>query len=327
MAARMPAAPETIDLRRLSARDLEPLLAEETEEWLETLEWDFTKSAGLVRRFVDMRALNGAALVEGGEVTGYLYYVLEEAKGLIGDLYVRRAWRTPEREDLLLGAALASMTAGRRITRVEAQLLMMQAKPCQELRHAARAVCFERNYMRIDLGRAPLDEGRVRRPMFLERWSDHHQDAAARLIAAAYTGHIDSRINDQYQTVAGARRFLYNIVQYPGCGTFFRPASWVAMDAAMGDACGISLTSLVAPSCGHVTQICVAPEVRSTGIGHALLRRSLMSLRDSGCASATLTVTAANTSAVELYERMGFRTVRRFPAYVWEPPIYLWEGL
>jgi ribosomal protein S18 acetylase RimI-like enzyme len=90
------------------------------------------------------------------------------------------------------------------------------------------------------------------------------------------------------------------------------------MDAVMGDACGISLTSLVAPACGHVTQICVAPEVRGTGIGHALLRRSLMSLRDSGCASATLTVTVANTGAVDLYERMGFRTVRRFPAYVWE---------
>lgn len=318
MAARMPATPETVDLRRLSARDLEPLLAEETDEWLDELEWDFAKSAGLVRRFVDMRALHGAALMEGGEVTGYLYYVLEDAKGLIGDLYVRRAWRTPEREDLLLGVALAAMTAGWRVTRVEAQLLMMRAEPSRGMWHATRAVCFERNFMRIDLGRAALDEGRVRRPMYLERWSDHHEDVAAHLIAAAYAGHIDSRINDQYHTAAGARRFLYNIVQYPGCGTFFRPASWVAMDAAMGGACGISLTSLVAPGCGHVTQICVAPEVHGTGIGHALLRRSLMSLRDSGCGSATLTVTAANADAVTLYERMGFRTVRRFPAYVWE---------
>jgi hypothetical protein len=47
MAARMPAAPETVDLRRLLARDLEPLLAEETEEWLGELEWDFAKSAAM----------------------------------------------------------------------------------------------------------------------------------------------------------------------------------------------------------------------------------------------------------------------------------------
>ena len=90
MAARLyPASlrpPEIVDLRRLSARDVEPLLQEETAAWRDELEWDFEKSADLVRRFVDLRALNGSALVEGGEVTGYLYYVIEDNKGLVGDL-------------------------------------------------------------------------------------------------------------------------------------------------------------------------------------------------------------------------------------------------
>jgi hypothetical protein len=85
---------ELVDLRRLTARDLEPLLEEETAAWRDELEWDFDKSAGLVRRFVDLRALNGSAIVEDGEVSGYVYYVLEDNKALIGDLYVRRAWRT-----------------------------------------------------------------------------------------------------------------------------------------------------------------------------------------------------------------------------------------
>ena len=35
-----------------------------------------------------------------------MYYVLEEDKGLIGDLYVRRELRTAERENLLIDAAL-----------------------------------------------------------------------------------------------------------------------------------------------------------------------------------------------------------------------------
>ncbi len=42
---------------------------------------------------------------------GYMYYVLEEDKGLIGDLYVRRALRTVERENLLIDAALEAMMA------------------------------------------------------------------------------------------------------------------------------------------------------------------------------------------------------------------------
>ena len=321
MAARLHPAPlrppEMVDLRRLSARDLEPLLQEETAAWRDELEWDFDKSADLVRRFVDLRALNGSALVEEGEVSGYLYYVVEDNKGLIGDLYVRREWRTPDREHTLLEWALEAIMASPSVSRIESQLMMLRFAPERSVPRDDCSSAFERNFMRVDL-RRPLGEGRVRRPMYMERWSDHYTDAAAQLIAAAYAGHIDSRINDQYRSAAGARRFLYNIVQYPGCGAFYRPASYAAFEAATGLMCGISLASMVAPECGHITQICVSPSAKGKGIGHALLRQSLMTLREHGCRSGSLTVTAANHGAVELYERVGFSTVRRFSAYVWE---------
>ena len=68
MAARIEAANSAVplqvmDLRRISARQMDPLLEEERAEWAELLEWDFEKSADLVRRFVDMHALNGFALL------------------------------------------------------------------------------------------------------------------------------------------------------------------------------------------------------------------------------------------------------------------------
>jgi ribosomal protein S18 acetylase RimI-like enzyme len=111
---------------------------------------------------------------------------------------------------------------------------------------------------------------------------------------------------------------LFNIVQYPGCGTFFQPASWVALERGNGRVCGISLTSMVASDVGHVTQICIAPTMRGKGIGYELLRRSLVSLAEAGARSASLTVTTANEKAVQLYESIGFRTLRRFPAFVWD---------
>src|SRR5690349_24857737 len=121
MAARLYPAPirpaEIVDLRRLSARDLEPLLHEEICAWRDELEWDFEKSADLVRRFVDLRALNGYALMEDGEAIGYLYYVLEENKGLIGDLYVRQESRTVENENRLLETALDAIVPCRTISR------------------------------------------------------------------------------------------------------------------------------------------------------------------------------------------------------------------
>ena len=322
MAARQHAAPnrpsELVDLRRLSARDLEPLLAEEVAAWRTELSWDFEKSADLVRRFVDLRALNGSALLEGGEAIGYLYYVLEDAKGLIGDLYMRREFRTPENENRLLVSALQAIMTCPPIVRIESQLMMLGFSPKRIMPRADCLSIYERNFMVVEMGRALLGEGKVRRPMYIERWSDHYQDPAAQLIAAAYSGHVDGRINDQYRTAAGARRFLYNIVQYPGCGAFYRQASCAAFEAATGHLCGISLASLVAPESGHITQICVSPSVRGTGIGHALLRHSLLTLKEIGCRTASLTVTAANEDAVRLYERVGFRTVRRFSAYTWE---------
>jgi ribosomal protein S18 acetylase RimI-like enzyme len=322
MAARLYPAParplEIIDLRRVAVSDLEPLLEEEIEAWRERLEWDFTKSADLVRRFVDLRALNGAALVEDGDVVGYAYYVTEERKGLIGDLYVRRTHGSVEREDALLEWVLDGAMANPAIVRIETQLVMVRRDAGRPIPRGEHASAFERNFMRVETARADLSPGRVRRLVYIERWSDLYQDAAAQLVAAAYAGHIDGRINDQYRTPLGARRFLHNVIQYPGCGNFYRPASYAAFEASNGRLCGMSLASLVAPQCGHITQICVTPAVRGTGVGHELLRQSLTTLRDVGCRSVSLTVTAANEDAVTLYERVGFRTIQRFFALVWE---------
>jgi ribosomal protein S18 acetylase RimI-like enzyme len=309
---------EIVDLRRLTSRELESLLLEETAAWRDTLDWEFEKSADLVRRFVDMHALNGRALVEDGEVVGYLYYVQEDDKGLLGDLYVRQDRRTIERENSLMEAALDEMMEAPGIRRIESQLLMMDYDRNRMVPHSECLRTFERNFMQVDLNRALLGAGSVRKPVRFERWNDQWNDLAAHLIAEAYQGHVDSRINDQYQSVGGARRFLFNIVQYPGCGVFHRPASFAAFEPETGNLCGISLASLVSPGCGHITQICVSPSARGTGVGHELMRQSLLSLRGLGCRSASLTVTAANESAVTLYERMGFHTARKFFAFVWE---------
>ena len=58
-----------LDLRDIKAPYLEPLLQEEIEEWRTDLNWDYHPSAELVRRFVDMRALTGFALIENPQRT------------------------------------------------------------------------------------------------------------------------------------------------------------------------------------------------------------------------------------------------------------------
>lgn len=314
-------APELVDLRRLEAEDLDSVLEEETRAWREELHWDFRKSADLVRRFVDLRALNGSALISAGNVVGYAYYVLEDHKGLVGDLYVSRRLRNPENENRLLAAALEPLMRSRRTFRVESQLMMIDGTPGRSVPCDECLTVYPRNFMLADLQQASaLRPGNVRRGVYLEKWSDQYQDAAAQLIASAYVGHVDSRINDQYRSISGARRFLFNIIQYPGCGAFFKSASFAAFEILTGRMCGVSLGSVVAPEIGHITQICVAPWVRHTGVGYELLRHSLSAFQGYGCREAGLTVTAANADAVKLYESVGFQTRRVFNAYVWERP-------
>jgi ribosomal protein S18 acetylase RimI-like enzyme len=187
------------------------------------------------------------------------------------------------------------------------------------LPHSRFSFAYPRNFMVAELGGvSDLPVGRAAGRIFVEKWTDSHHDEAARVIAAAYRGHVDSLINNQYNSVAGARRFLHNIVEYPGCGNFFGPASFVSIERGTAQACGMSLASLVAPDVGHITQICVVPEVQGTGVGYELLRRSLIALAGHGCRKVSLTVTSANESAVRLYERVGFHTARRFDALVWD---------
>ncbi|MFN7992215.1 MAG: GNAT family N-acetyltransferase [Bryobacteraceae bacterium] len=314
--------PELVDLRHLEASDLDPLLDEEVETWRSLLQWDFGKSADLVRRFVDLRALNGYAIVEDGDVAGYGYYVLEEHKGLVGDLFMREESRDPDSEIWLLDTILHTMVGGRQISRIESQLMMAHSVADRSVPYARYHNAFQRNFMMLDLQEASLGPARHRSALanrvYYERWSEHYQEPASQLIATAYLGHVDSLINDQYRSVPGARRFLFNIVQYPGCGTFFKPASFAAFERSTGRVAGICLASLVMPHCGHITQICIAPGVRGAGVGYELLRQSLTALRAAGCTRTSLTVTASNHEAIRLYEDVGFQTIRQFYAYVWE---------
>jgi ribosomal protein S18 acetylase RimI-like enzyme len=312
--------PRIVDLRHLGPRDLDVLLLEETVEWQERLDWDFAPSADLIRQFMTTRALNGCALLERGEVVGYAYTVLEDRKGLIGDLYVRSGWRDTETDLQLFRVVMNGLGVTALIQRVESQLMLVEPATALALRRERPAVgVYERLLMKLDaeaVTQLSVRPGAAR--FHIEPWADHLNESAANAIALAYSGHIDSQINDQYRSLAGARRFLYNIVQYPGCGIFYKPGSFVAFDTRTGWVAGIILVSFVSAEVGHITQLCVTPHAKGAGLGYELLRRAIQALRSRGAKRISLTVTSENSEAIRLYERCGFEEVRRFFAYVWD---------
>jgi ribosomal protein S18 acetylase RimI-like enzyme len=316
---------EILDLRHFSSADLRPLLEDEIAIWGRLLSWDYTTSAEMILRYMDAKILPGYAAIERGSIFGYSFFVYEQSKGVIGDLFVRDGDRTPGRhevEEQLLTHVIETLQQSPGIHRVEAQLL---AQRSGEVSRPFMQQGFSRHprvFMNFDIGRHPQVSPAILPsvpPQFeIRPWSEQEYQSAAALITAAYRGHVDSEINDQYRTLTGSLRFLNNIVRFPGCGTFDPQASFVVFQRRTRTLIGLTLCSLVRPDVGHITQVCVLPEYRSAGLGEAMLAASTRNLRGRGFHFISLTVTEANDRAIALYKRIGFEATRVFDAYVWE---------
>ena len=312
---------EILDLRHFSSGDLRPLLEQEIEVWAKLLSWDYGGSAEMILRYVDARILPGYAAIERGRICGYAFFVYEGSKGVIGDLFVASRdflAEASEVESRLLVHVIETLQQSPGIHRVEAQLLVHETGAVVRSFAEQGFSRHERIFMFLRLSDplpniVPLD-----REIEIRRWSEQDYQPAAAVITSAYRGHVDANINDQYRSLTGSLRFLNNIVRFPGCGTFDPESSHIAFHRRSKAVIGLILCSRVRQDVGHVTQICVLPEFRSHGIGEALLAATTANLRQRAFSLLSLTVTRANTRAVELYQRLGFDTKRAFDAFVWE---------
>jgi ribosomal protein S18 acetylase RimI-like enzyme len=304
-----------VDLRQTSVRQLEPLLEEEARHWHDELHWDYRGALDLIKRFLDAHALCGCVAFENSTAAGYSFYVLEEQKGLIGGLYVSTRYPQAAIGRRLLDEMLFSMRAVPQLSRIEAQLMPFGGPVDAPLREQGFHL-YTRQFMLFD-----LQKPSAWRPgaagMRLDRWNDRFFEPCAKLIYLCYTNHVDGEINDQYRSRGGALKFLKNIILLPGCGQFVPSASFVLRQPGSDDLIAAVLTSEVSPGVGHTTQICVLPGYQGHGLGRTLMQTSAEALRSMKFRELTLTVTAENGSAVQLYESLGFTTIRTFTAGVW----------
>ncbi len=316
---------------------LRPVLEAESEVWMERLHWDYRASSKLLMQYIDSHMLPGYAALESGQVTGYAFCVYEESKAVIGDVFALPGF-SPEApttgpggsgletegpaheiEETLLKHLLETLLNSPQVNRVESQLLLHPAGSHAELFRKEGFQIYHRLFM------VQLLAGRWTRPgidmpsgLELRPWREEDLNAAARLISAAYRNHPDSLINDQYHSVHGSLRFLHNIVRYAGCGAFSPVASHVIADRRSHELAALVLGSRVSPQSGHITQLCVHPEYRRQGLARLLLSLAAAQFIRQGVSEISLTVTEANSDAIELYKSEGYENRHTFDAAVWE---------
>jgi len=327
---------EILDLRHFAAPVLRPVLEAEGELWSQRLHWDYRASARLLMQYLDNHLLPGYAALEAGQVTGYAFCVYEETKAVIGDVFALPG-RSPEVppsldgansssqgpaheiEETLLRHLFETLLNSPNVDRIESQLLLHPTGTHAQIFREAGFKLFRRRFMVQPL-EGHWSPPRVDLPseLDLRPWRDDDLSPAARLISAAYDGHPDSLINDQYRSVHGSLRFLHNIVRFAGCGVFSPQVSHVVVERSTRELVALVLGSRVSPQSGHITQLCVHPDFRRNGIARMLLSVAGAHFMRQGVSEISLTVTEANTQAIELYESEGYDCIHTFDAAVWQ---------
>jgi len=312
---------EVLDLRHFTSADLRPLLEDEIRVWADLLCWDYSGSAEMILRYMDAKFLPGYAAVFRGKVFGYSFFVYESNKGVIGDLFVSQGENGMNRQEVetrLLTHVIETLQQSPGIHRIEAQLLAHATGEASQPFISQGFSQHARLFMTLPLAQARISDKPLTPEIEIRRWTEQDYQHSASVITSAYRSHVDSEINDQYRTLSGSLRFLNNIIRFPGCGTFDPESSFVALNRKSRALVGIILCSRVRYDTGHVTQVCVLPEYRGYGLGKALIAASVKNLTQRKFCGLSLTVTEANSPAVELYKRLGFETRRVFDAFVWE---------
>ena len=330
---------EILDLRHFAAPMLRPVLEVEGELWKQRLHWDYRTSARLLMQYLDSRMLPGYAALEAGQIAGYAFCVYEETKAVIGDVFAlpnppagslagsppgsaatRQIPATAlEVEATLLRHLFELLQNSPQVDRIESQLLLHPSGAHAGAFREAGFQVFRRLFMVQPLHglwhqpRTDLSGGLELRP-----WRDEDLASASRLITEAYRDHPDSVINDQYRSFQGSLRFLHNIVRYSGCGTFSAPVSHVIVNRVSRELVALVLGSRVSPESGHITQVCVHPDYRRRGLARLLLSLAAFHFMRLGVTEISLTVTEANSQAIDLYRAEGYTCPHSFDAAVWK---------
>jgi ribosomal protein S18 acetylase RimI-like enzyme len=307
-----------LPLSQLDEALLLPLMEEEERVWMSDLDWDYSPIRQILLSFARQRLLPGYAAVNEKEVVGYTYFLVNQAKGIIGALYASKTNHSQEAVEELLSLTISCLKDSQNIRRIEAQIM-----PFHNLNLIATFTqhgfgYYPRYYLDLDLDLnasqtgADLSSGEKIIP-----WSSAYLERTAEMTMLSYRNQIDADICEDYRTRAGCESYLRSLVENPGCGVFMPETSFMGLDE-QGSPCGFVICCRISDGAGMIPQIAVHPSHQGRGLGNTLIHHSFEQLRALDFHTVSLTVTKKNRRAFDWYQRLGFKIRKEFGAYIWE---------
>ncbi|MEQ8791548.1 MAG: GNAT family N-acetyltransferase [Pirellulaceae bacterium] len=164
--------------------------------------------------------------------------------------------------------------------------------------------------MEYDLATLPVSPGEPEGYRILP-WRNSLIDEHAESKYQSFRFEIDANVFPCLGEREGCRRLMQEIARRPG---FLAEATWLLVwqptESDAPEYCGTIQGIRDRGNYGSVQNLGVTPLHRGRNLGTCLLLKALDGFRSAGLRRAYLEVTAQNTGAVRLYQRLGFRTTK-----------------
>jgi len=171
-------------------------------------------------------------------------------------------------------------------------------------------VYFRRFRMEIDLAHPLPPQPTARSEYRLAAWDDRLLEAHAETKFRCFRWEMDANVFPSLSTRDGCRRLMTEIARR---GAFVPQSTWLLeywpAKARRPEPCG-TIQGVAEEKVGAIQNVGITPEHRGLGLGTVLLWHSLTGFKAAGIERVSLEVTAQNSGACRLYERLGFRRTK-----------------
>lgn len=308
---------QVVYLAEVEPEQLQDIFGQEIQNWHDQLSWDYRPTVELITKCMRSQGLPGYVLKSpAGDIAGYSYYLVGRPVGYIGNLYVRAEFAGAKAYQVLLQRTLRSLTSLGSVQRVECQMFAFNFE-LAPLFQQSGFTPLKRHFLTLPIEKVNGGASGVPRETGLRvvPWEDRFFTSVAEVVYDSYRGSPDSELCLDYQSPEGCVRFLRNLVDNPGCGTFTGEISYVVLDDS-GQLCAVLLTSRIGPETGMIPQLSVRRAFQGKGLGTLLLNTYLQEAKKQGLKRVTLSVSHRNR-AYQLYRRLGFKRTKDFHAFIW----------
>jgi ribosomal protein S18 acetylase RimI-like enzyme len=171
-------------------------------------------------------------------------------------------------------------------------------------------VYFRRFRMEIDLGHPLLPQPPTPDEYRLAPWSDRLLEVHSETKYQCFRSEMDANVFPSLSTREGCRRLMMEITHR---SRFVPSATWLLEHwppaSRRPEPCG-TIQGVAEDKIGAIQNVGVTLPHRGKGLGTVLLWHSLAGFQAAGIERVFLEVTAQNSGACRLYERLGFRRTK-----------------